>query len=97
MLHEMTQGISQLKCFPNCCENKLTLVRLRVERIVPVERRVNLPILAGGIDGPSPSSKSIRSRSSPLNPSNRLLRAPRLMSYLASPDSPRMLLCSDTL
>ena len=27
--------------FP-CCENKLTLVRLRVERIVPVERRVNL-------------------------------------------------------
>ena len=53
MLHEMTQGISQLKCFPNCCENKLTLVRLRVERIVPVERRVNLPILAGGIDGRS--------------------------------------------
>ena len=84
----LTQDISRLKCYPNCCENKLTLVRLRVERIVPVKRRVNLPILAVGGDGPSPSSKSIRSLLSPVNPSNRLLRAPRSMSYLALPDSP---------
>ena len=36
----LTQDISRLKCYPSCCENKLTLVRLRVERIVPVEHRV---------------------------------------------------------
>ena len=70
-------------------ENKLTLVRLRVGRIVPVKRRVNLPILAGGGDGPSPLSKSIRSRNSlPWIRPNRLLKAPRSISYLALPDSP---------
>ena len=27
--YTLTQGISRLKCFPSCCENKLTLVRLK--------------------------------------------------------------------
>ena len=67
MVHELTQGISQLRCFPSCCENKLTLVRLRVRRILPVRHRVSLLILAGGGDGPSSSSKSIRSQLSSVN------------------------------
>ena len=69
----------------SCCENKLMLVLLRVERVVPVRRGVNLLILAGGVDSPSPSSKSIRSRSSPLNPSKEIVKCQELKCVALTP------------
>ena len=64
MVHELTQGISQLKCLSSCCENGLTLVRSYKgsKEYDPESGRYNLLILAVGGDGPSPSSKSIRSQ-----------------------------------
>ena len=64
MVHELTQGISQLKCLSSCCENGLTLVRSYKgsKEYDPESCRYNLLILAVGGDGPSPSSKSIRSQ-----------------------------------
>ena len=63
-VNALTQDISRLKCFPNCCENAQTLVR-HYKDYKNMIQKARLPILAVSGEGPSPSSKSIRTRSSP--------------------------------
>ena len=61
----LTQDISRLKCYPSCYENgwRWSVVIKGQENMIRHIHRYNLLILAVGGDGPSPSSKSIRSRS----------------------------------
>ena len=67
MVHELTQGISRLKCCPNCCENswRWSIDYKGQKNMIRALYRYNLLILAVGGDGRSPLSKSYWS---PLDP-----------------------------